>query len=370
MVRVSVFPFVLAFSFSLGIVNLDFLSILVSSSCRLSVRPLDRFLLHMALPPLLLCAFLGAYTTTRIFGAKNLRKVRWQTTLKALIFVSLLIYPGVATRVFSIFRCQPISDSISVLQQDFGIACYGDEHLMFIGFAAAGLCVYIFGLPLFVFISLYCSKKSLFDSTHSNHPRTKFVLGTLYTQFEARCWWFELVNLATKMAMTGGLSVVEPGSPVQMLLAVLTMSTFLLTVVRVSPYKSAEEDFMSFLSSIALVLTTLFGLLLIMDDARAIDKRPAFNAEIIGVVLIAINSVVFVMESYPILRGLCESTCTKKEEELLLLLTCRRSKKKEEESGKDPKVQKEKNSEDESKKKKQTLTKVAPIGVDARAAAT
>ena len=345
MVCVSVSPSVLAFSFSLGIVNLDFLSILVSSSCRLSVRPLDRFLLHMALPPLLLCAFLGAYTTTRIFGAKNLRKVRWQTTLKALIFVSLLIYPGVATRVFSVFRCKFVSSSISVLQQDFGIECYGNEHLMFIGFAAAGLCVYIFGLPLFVFISLYSSKKSLFDSTHSNHPRTKFVLGSLYTQFEARFWWFELVNLATKMAMTGGLSVVEPGSPVQMLLAVLTMSIFLLTVVRLSPDETAEEDYMSFLSSVALVLTTLFGLLLVMDDARAIDRQPAFNADIIGVVLITINCTVFVGELHPIVRGLCASACKKKEE-----------------GGEDPKVQKEKNSEDESKKTKQTLTKVAPVG--------
>ena len=47
--------------------------------------------------------------------------------------------------------------------------------------------------------------------------------------------WFELIVIANKMMMTGALSVVEPGSPVQMIAAILIMQTFLLLVLKTAP---------------------------------------------------------------------------------------------------------------------------------------
>ena len=90
------------------------------------------------------------------------------------------------------------------------------------------------------------------------------------------------------MMMTGALSVVEPGSPVQMVVAILVMQGFLLTVLKLAPYKNHTDDWMSFVTSLALVLTTLGGLVLIMDE------NGKFDADAVGTGIIVLNGVVFV----------------------------------------------------------------------------
>ena len=52
------------FSLGLGVINLDFLGVLVGTSCSLSVAPLDRVTLHMTVPPMLVGAFCLAFAAT------------------------------------------------------------------------------------------------------------------------------------------------------------------------------------------------------------------------------------------------------------------------------------------------------------------
>ena len=67
--------------------------------------------------------------------------------------------------------------------------------------------------------------------------------------------------------MTGAMSVVAPGSPVQLLVATLVMMTFTLTTLKFGPYRNRIDDTMSFLVSLVSSGNTLAGLLLIMDKA-------------------------------------------------------------------------------------------------------
>ena len=92
------------------------------------------------------------------------------------------------------------------------------------------------------------------------------------------------------MMMTGALSVVEPGSPVQMVVAILVMQGFLLTVLKLAPYKNHTDDWMSFVTSLALVLTTLGGLVLIMDE------NGKFDADAVGTGIIVLNCAVFALQ--------------------------------------------------------------------------
>lgn len=117
----------MSFTAHIEIVNLDLMGLFVGTQCTFSVSPLDRFLLHMAVPILLATAFVGAYFTTsclcsghcHLCGKKSMsekmkkrfdkdgdghvsdeevrhgmRQIRWMTTVKSLILVILMIYPG------------------------------------------------------------------------------------------------------------------------------------------------------------------------------------------------------------------------------------------------------------------------------------
>jgi len=99
------------------------------------------------------------------------------------------------------------------------------------------------------------------------------------------------IVILTKMVMTGMIVIIEPGSPVQMVVAILVMETYLLIVLKTSPFISDADDVSVFVSSLALVLTTLGGLVLFLDPEELFFHRKA-----IGVGIIAMNVSVLVLQ--------------------------------------------------------------------------
>ena len=76
-----------------------------------------------------------------------------------------------------------------------------------------------------------------------------------------------------------------PGTPLQVLIAELIMLMHLLIVLKLAPYQNDSEDWTSFVSSLTLFLTTLGAFALQADDSSA----PAFQSDVMGVLLIAIS---------------------------------------------------------------------------------
>merc|ERR1711865_372070 len=120
------------------------------------------------------------------------------------------------------------------------------------------------------------------------HHIIKNALGGMYTQYEPSYWWFEIFLLTNKTMMCGGLVMAAPGTPLQVLIATLIMMSHLLVVLKLAPYKSTGEDSSSFLSSLTLTLTTIGGIVLIMDGGGDVSKKT-FNSEALAYILIAIS---------------------------------------------------------------------------------
>ena len=114
----------LEFTLPLNIVNLDFLSAFVRSSCSLAVPFLDRFVLHMMLPPLLLSSVLAAFFLSKKVCIKSDEKLnRGKELLSQILILGVLfIYPGLATRIFSTWKCKSIQGvNGEVLAADFSV---------------------------------------------------------------------------------------------------------------------------------------------------------------------------------------------------------------------------------------------------------
>ena len=231
----------------------------------------------------------------------GLRHIRWMTTIKSLIMLILFVYPSLATRVFSVLRCQNVNN-VYVLQIDFNIVCWEGKHTIHAFLAIGFMFIYCFGVPACVFIILYKNRKHLWDESSSKNDVVDHEFGGLYKQYEPQYWWFEVVLICTKMGMTGMLSIVAPGTPIQMVVAMLIMQTFLLIVLRLAPYQSHADDVSIFFSSLALVLTTMGGLVLFMDMDEIYFSRSFVGMAMIvlcaGVLLLQFCVLVFVKMGY------------------------------------------------------------------------
>ena len=95
------------------------------------------------------------------------------------------------------------------------------------------------------------------------------------------------------MLMTGALSVVEPGSPIQLVLATLVMLAFTLITLKLAPYRHKSDDWTTFLVSLVITGNTLAGFVLLMDK----DNSPHnFNPKNVEALLLFMNITVLVMQ--------------------------------------------------------------------------
>ena len=78
--------------------------------------------------------------------------------------------------------------------------------------------------------------------------------------------------LLNKTMMCGGLVVLAPGSPLQVLAAILIMMLHLLFVLKLAPYVKDSEDWSAFLSTLGLCLLSL-GAYSMMLDLKEIEMQ-------------------------------------------------------------------------------------------------
>ena len=168
----------------------------MKSSCSLSVPFLDQFVLHMVLPVLLMLSVLLAYVCSRRCLKNKKEKLQRGIELKyqLLLLGVLFLYPGLATTIFSVFRCKTI-DGIDgqVLVADFSIRCFEPTHYLYLIVASAFLGLYIIGIPFIMFLMLWRNRKHLHAKEEDKevtkeHLTVKARYGGLYLQYEPEYW--------------------------------------------------------------------------------------------------------------------------------------------------------------------------------------
>ena len=186
-----------------------------------------------------------------------------------------------------------------MLEGDFSVKCHQGAHAEYMVAAFVFLCVYVFGVPASMFAALYRNKAALHDESHPRHAEVQYELGGLYASYEPRWYWFEVMIVLNKMIMTGALCVTEPGSPVQLLCAILISAAYLLLVLKLSPYTSGSEDWTAIVSCVALTLTLLGAFAILTEDialkmtreqrGTGADTTMASEFEYMGYLLVAVN---------------------------------------------------------------------------------
>lgn len=110
-------------------------------------------------------------------------------------------------------------------------------------------------------------------------------------------WFWECVVISNKCLLTGVLTIIAPGSPLQLLAALLICTAYLLSVFKFDPYIGRTSDKLASLTSGSLFATYLIGFYESTakyykesSGSTTGDSETAIRLDILGPVLIAINT--------------------------------------------------------------------------------
>jgi len=268
------------------IVNLEIMSFLSLGSCQMAVPFINKFLLQMLTPPFFIAAVFSAWLLLKCcygkrYGWEDVQTARTEYAQSIVVIIIQLVYPKLATRTFQMFRCVDLGPKIGkLLNADFSKTCFTGVHAEYVPYAIVSCVVYLVGLPLITFVILFTNRKKL-DS-----PEIASKFGDLYRKYEKEWYWWECLIMLQKCFLTGAMVAIAPGSPIQLLIALVVCVAYVMLIVYAGPYKGDMEDRLAFVTSLCLATSLLLGLTIIMDKP---EPDNVFDMETMGIVLIVIN---------------------------------------------------------------------------------
>ena len=122
---------------------------------------------------------------------------------------------------------------------------------------------------------------------------------------EPEYWWFELMILFNKTMMCGGLVVLAPGSPVQVMFAILIMLLHLLFLLKLAPYVKDSEDWSSFFATLGLCLMSLGALMMMINLELNETQNIGLATTALPVVCIVIVIGIMIMYDFGLKQKFC-----------------------------------------------------------------
>jgi hypothetical protein len=267
------------------------------AGCSLAVDYTEKLIVHLCFPVLLLVTIFIARIPAFLFKRSETQKRKQrQLTFKLITSLSLIMYPGICTRIFSGMRFIPVVGLGEVLEMDFSIDVDGAMHSKVKIITAVGIILYVVGIPFGVAMALRSNLKYLYDDSPENkvkHEACVSEFGTLYMQYEPRFWYWEIVVIIKKMMLTGAMTVIAAGTSLQIVIALLIVLINMLLVLKLAPFADEADDWLSFLTSFQMLITLLGGLLMTMDTTEAVS-RTYTDPDSMGSLLVFVNSLGFI----------------------------------------------------------------------------
>ena len=162
---------------TIGFVNLDLSFLLPHASCRMSLPFGLKLGIHVATP-------IACVLTTKLatFVAMKLSKTPSRTTMDAkehrghfiLLTLLSLLYPSLTTKVFTSLRCFNVEGVGEMLERDFSIECWEEEHTVYVTIAVVGMVVYAFGIPMYLLFDLWKHRAHLHDKDSPKYHQIRF----------------------------------------------------------------------------------------------------------------------------------------------------------------------------------------------------
>ena len=129
--------------------------------------------------------------------------------------------------------------------------------------------VYPLGVPLLYFFLLFKGRQYIRNrdkATNDIVPNTYSELSEmLYSEYDPKCWWWEVFECVRRLMLTGMLVFIVPGSFSQVAWALLMSIISLCMNSFWLPYVDNRDDFVAILATSILVINLIAGMLIRVD---------------------------------------------------------------------------------------------------------
>ena len=289
----------------LNIASIDVMG-LFGDMCAFHTGFLPKFLTQMLLIPIVVVVLAALWLCLETLGPKMCAK-RFKFTTKesrsaAMFNVAFLtvytFYTNISTSIFQLFKCHPIEGRY-YLVADYTVKCWEDEWYPFMGIAIAGIFLYTIGIPLFLFYKLYNSRDVLHSDNlpperHAEHAMAQKQLGSVYGDYSNDAYYFDLIDLFRRIVLTGALVLVGEGGGAQIFLGSIICLIWLTLVVAKRPYGAFWDNTMSAVLSFQLLLVTLVGMALTINQKTPQDEKDPMEDVLFEIVLTGASILIII----------------------------------------------------------------------------
>ena len=243
-----------------GWFNIDILGLLGdqhSVTCALDTSFYNQLVAHMMMLPVLVGgALLAAFVARRTHPEEAEHAHIY--CIKGTGFFVFVLYPGICTKIFTVFKCLPMPDGTEYLVADLSVECFAGEHNEMMGIAAVSLVIYALGIPAVTLWLLWRNK----DKIMARDKTFELELGQLYMGYVTDAWYFEVIEMLRKLILSGALIVLQEEGATQILIGALVCMAYTVSFLLVHPLGRGEDFVLQVIASCQLMITLLIGLYL------------------------------------------------------------------------------------------------------------
>jgi hypothetical protein len=153
--------------------------------------------------------------------------------ISTVVFLLFLLYPTMCSASFALLSSKEVNHQ-KFLYADLQEPYLSGRHLTFVFLLSAPQLAFVFGLPIVGYLILCKHQRA----KRLHELRVQFRYGMLYSGYQYKCWWWDMVVAYRKAAISFVTSCVAHSVEIHALLFVLTLSLFLNTQWR--PYTDEE----------------------------------------------------------------------------------------------------------------------------------
>jgi len=286
--------------------NFDFLSF-SGLGCLVEYNFYHSFVAMMCMPLFVLLAVFvafrfGIFLYKRKHGKacpKAMHKRYTDQMVQFTLWVILLVYPPISRRATEYFACSEFIDGRSYLVKDYRIECYTDLWHAVLPVALGAFLLYPLGIPLYSGLQLWRRRRML------NDPSVLARFGFLYDAYRDEAFLWDVWELFTKLFLTGIVILIAPGTVFQVCVVVIVNLWLLIFSLILKPHKKGSGSNLAMMSSTALTMTMLMGLIL-----TSIEDAQLYKAHF-SVFLVSMNGFVAAYTVFLTVSPFCtRANCT------------------------------------------------------------
>lgn len=210
----------------------------------------------------------------------------WKLTL----FTIFLMWPNVCRVTLAMFACKEVEGTHYVLE-DMSLECYTERWYKYMWPALVMVLLYPIGVPLFFYYQLRSNRSRLTE------PDVRIKIGFLYEAYSGKAWFFELMDMANKLALVSLIGFLPLLAQLPSAMAVI--STYTISILLIQPYIRKGDDRLHLLANVEILLLLLSAFVLLESekDNGTLDERTDILASAVLIMLTCGFIVAFLLIS-------------------------------------------------------------------------